>query len=166
MGEVPDPTTSGVDGTQLVGTAIMTTIIAPPMQSASVPDTIDGLVATHSKNLGGDVGARILAASFRQTSNQLAGAHARIAEQEVELRVANTAITELKVENAKLTAQLTTIAGTNRIKHACTFIGTAMLGLAVDLFKNNVATPAILLAVLGAALLVFVVLPHHGRIGQ
>jgi hypothetical protein len=162
MGQIPTAPNSGTEGNQAVGTSIVPVAIAPPMQAASVPDAIDGLIATHSRNLGGDVAARLLAASMRQTSNQLAAAHETIAEQSSELRAANTAITDLRVENASLLARLNEMIGTNRIKQFTTFVATAVLGVAVDLYKDDLSIPALLLGLLGIGLLLFASLPTHG----
>ncbi|MES2669918.1 MAG: hypothetical protein V4673_05775 [Pseudomonadota bacterium] len=163
MSDIPKISAAGGDGSQVIGTSLVPSDAAPPLQAASVPDAIDGLIATHSRNLGGDVAARLLAASMRDTSNQLAAAHQKISDFQNELKEANIKITELRVEAAQLTARLREILGNNRVKQAATFVGTALLGLAVDLYKNALVAPASLLFIFGFCLLIFVVLPFGGR---
>jgi len=156
MSQVPTAPASGTEGSQAVGTAIIPTTLAPPMQlqPSSVPDAIDGLVATHSRNLGGDVAARLLAGSMRDTSNQLAAAHETIAENARELKAANGVITDLRVELAGLKARLAAAVGTNQTSQVTTFIGTALLGVAVDLYKDGQIVIASLLGIFGLGLLV------------
>lgn len=162
MSQVPTAPASGTEGSQAVGTAIIPATIAPPMQAASVPDAIDGLIATHSRNLGGDVAARLLAASMRDTSNQLAAAHETIGEQVRELRAANGVITDLKVELASLKARLNEAIGATQTKQVATFVGTSLLGVAVDLYRNSLIVVASLLGILGLGLLVFAALSTRG----
>lgn len=162
MNNIPEISSSGVDGSQVVGTAIIPSSVAPPLQTASVPDAIDGLIATHSRNLGGDVAARLLAASMRDTSNQLAAAHHKISELSDDLKDSSMTISNLRVQKARIESRLEEVIGGNRIKNASVFVGTAILGVAVDLFKNNSMVPALLLSILGASLLIFVVLPFSG----
>lgn len=157
MSEVPDPTSTGVEGTQTQGLAVVPATLAPPMQISSVPDAIDGLLATHSRNLGGDVAARLLAASMRHTSNQLAAAHETISIKNSEEKAAIETITKLKVEIAELGGRLKQIQGASRTGSVCTFVGTALLGVAIDLYKSNVSVGAVLTGLLGVALLLFVI---------
>lgn len=163
MSDIPEISATGVDGSQITGTSLVPLDVAPPLQAMSVPDAINGLIATHSRNLGGEVSARLLAASMTDTSNQLAAAHHRISEHGTELKEANVTITDLKIENAQLKARLGEILGNNRIKQGVTFVGTALLGVAVDLYKNGILVAASLLSILGFCLLAFVVIPLNGN---
>ncbi|MGS1121756.1 hypothetical protein [Rhodanobacter sp. UC4436_H3] len=162
MSEIPKAISTGVDGTQSQGSALVPTAIAPPMQVATVPDAIDGLLATHSRNLGGDVAARLLAASMRDTSNQLAAAHQTISERNAEARSTAETMTSLRIEIAQLKERLSQAHSSSRTKSICTFVGTALLGVAIDLFKNNLTNAAVLIGLLAAGLLLFVVIPARG----
>lgn len=161
MAQVPSVSSDSTSGTQTVGPPLVYSVIAPPMQAATVPDAIDGLIATHSRNLGGDVSARLIAASMRQTSNQLDSAYETIATQASDLKVANSVITDLKVENASLTTKLNEVIGSNRLRQITTFVGTALLGMAVDLYKNGLIPSSLLLGLLGLGLLVFTSIPSR-----
>lgn len=162
MNEIPKISSSGVDGTQVSGASLMPVSAAPPLQSASVSDAVEGLLATHSRSLGGDVAARLLAASMRENSNQLADAHRKISEVENCLVNENKTNSDLRVENAKLRARIDELLGSARLKQGIIFIGTTLLGVAVDLYKDELMNLAFLLAILGSFLLLFVVLPIGG----
>jgi len=91
---------------------------------------------------------------MRDTSNQLAAAHETIAENARELKAANGVITDLRVELAGLKARLAAAVGTNQTSQVTTFIGTALLGVAVDLYKDGQIVIASLLGIFGLGLLV------------
>lgn len=165
MNEIPPVEPSGADGSQTIGVALTPVPIVPPMQVISiplhsnVPEAIEGLVVTHSRNLGGDVSARLIAASMRDTSNQLAAANEAIEKKDSELSELRNNVSDLRVDKAKLEASIQAIIGNNRIKQACTFIGTALLGVAVDLYKDDLTNAAYVIGFLGVAALIFVILP-------
>ena len=162
MSDVPEPTPSGVDGNQARGSSLVSAIPSPPMQSTVVADAVDGLVATHSRNMGGDVAAKLLAASMRQTSDQLASAHQIIADRDAEIRRCHAESSDLKIQVASLSERMSGLQSTYRAKGFCTFVGTALLGLAIELYKQKLTTPSVVVGALGLALLVFVLLPHTG----
>ncbi|WP_267094508.1 hypothetical protein [Xanthomonas sacchari] len=166
MSDVPDPTASGVDGTQARGSALVPTSVAPPMQSTVVADAVDGLVATHSRNLGGDVAAKLLAASMRQTSDQLASAHHIIAEKDSQIHKLHIENSTLKIKAAGQSEKINSLQGTYRAKAVATFVGTALLGVAIDLYKSGTGPASVITALLGAGLLVFALLPNIGVTGN
>lgn len=159
MSEVPDSTASGVDGTQARGLSLVPTSVAPPMQSSVVADAIEGLVATHSRNLGGDVAAKLLAASMRQTSDQLAGAHHAISVKDTEIQRLSSLVASLQSQIAGQSERIVGLQSTFRAKAIATFVGTALLGVAIDLYKSGIVPASVLTTLLGIGLFVFVLLP-------
>jgi hypothetical protein len=113
------------------------------------------LAATRPRNFGGEVAANLLAGSFSQMSTELqiqrehaSSAIERVNHLQQELGSANTRV-------AVLEERLDAHDRTQNVKHFAIFAGTALLAVAIDLFKAEMKAVGAIVAVLGAGLLVF-----------
>ena len=156
MTEVPKPRDSGVSGTQEVGADNTTALqVIPPMQSVTMTQAIEGLAASRPRSLGGDVSAAFIAAAMSQMSQELQATRGSLREKEERLQVLSDELTQVKVRNASLTSHLGVAGKTQRLRQFSIFAGTAILGISVDLFKNENMSLALLTAAIGIGLLVF-----------
>lgn len=156
MTDIPKPDDSGVIGTQEPGTETTGALVSvPPMQSMTMTQAIEGLAATRPRSLGGDVSAAFVAAAMSQTSQELQATRQSLQRKEDQLQLALDDLTVAKVEIARLNGHLDVASSSQRLRRFSIFAGTALLGVAVDLYKNNYINMSYLIAALGAGLLLF-----------
>lgn len=156
MTEIPVPDETGVAGTQRPGTNDPALFDAtPPLHGLPMTQVIEGLAASRPRSFGGEVPAALVAGAVTHLSHDLRDAQRMAQAKDEQLQRAQKELAMANVTIAKLSERLGATKGTQRLKQFCIFVGTALLGLSVDLFKNNLETPAYLIGALGGALLAF-----------
>jgi hypothetical protein len=151
--ETPKPRDSGVSGTQEKGEepqGVLETL--PPLTRPALHDAFIGLTATRPRNFGGDFNAALIGSMVDHFSQESIDAKQSLKQKNQELRDTIDELSAAKIELATLREKLGAAAGLSRVKQTCTFIGTAVLGIAVDLYKNNF-TISYLVGVSGAVLI-------------
>jgi hypothetical protein len=154
--EIPKPPEIGSAGNQQPEVSDLTPIEPyAPLMGLPLAQRVEGLAATKPRNLGGEVAATLIAGSFTQMSTDLqlqreqassATEHANRLQQEFATSSARVAVLE---------ERLAAYERTQTIKHIAIFAGTALLAVAIDLFKAELKALGSIVALLGAALLVF-----------
>ncbi|NNG60165.1 hypothetical protein HKD51_01060 [Pseudomonas fragi] len=151
--EIPNPKDSGVSGTQEKGGEYLGPIEAPLILSRqSLHDTFIGLTEKNPRNFGGDFNATVVASMISHCSQESADAKHFLKQKDQELRANTNELSAAKVEIAKLTEQLKSAVGISRATQGCTFLGTVILGFAVELYRSNFKI-SVLAGVVGAALI-------------
>lgn len=136
--ETPNPRDSGVSGTQEKGDepqGVLETL--PPFSRPALRDAFIGLTATRPRNFGGDFNAALIGSMVDHFSQESIDAKESLKQKNEELRDSIDELSVAKIEIATLREKLVAAAGVSRVKQTCTFIGTAVLGVAIDLYKSN-----------------------------
>lgn len=156
MAEIPTPVETGVAGTQQLGPVRSAPPDAtPPLHGLPMTQVIEGLAASRPKSFGGEVPAALVAGAVTHLSHDLRAAQRAAQTKDDQLQQALRDLSQAKERIATLTERLSAAQGSQRLKQICIFIGTALLGLSVDMYKNNMEKPSFLLAILGGSLLLF-----------
>lgn len=136
--DTPEPTESGVSGTQEKGEESTGVIeMLPPLGKQTLQDTFIGLTATRPRNFGGDFNATLIAGMIDHFSQESIDAKESLKQKNDELSEKIDELSAARIEIATLKERLGAAAGLSRVKQICTFAGTVALGIAVDLYKNN-----------------------------
>lgn len=154
--EIPEPPESGSTGTQVPTPEDASVLDATPaFQGILIAQAVEGLATKNSRNMGGGVGAMLLAGSFGQLTHDLDEARRTIRTKETELQRINDKQNSVATRVAVLEERLGSLTKSQRIRQVAVFSGTALFGIAIDLWKSALVTPAVLLAALGTVLLAF-----------
>lgn len=154
MDDVPVPRETGVSGTQVAGTAGPLEVTAtPPIHGLPITQTMEVLAATRARSLGGEVAAGLIAGSFTQISHDLEVTRSDLRTRDEQLRKATEELGTAKARIATLQERVGASSRVQHLKQLGIFSGTVLLGVAVDLYKNNLANLSYLLGAVGAVLL-------------
>ncbi|MCX7156293.1 MAG: hypothetical protein NTW45_07620 [Rhodocyclales bacterium] len=161
--DIPNPLLTGSTGTQQ---PVDGPVVLPepynPLAGLPLAQRVEGLAATHARNLGGEVAATLIAGSFSQLSDDLRIQREQNAEQLAKTSRLQDDLTTYRTQTAVLEERLRAVERTQSVKQVAVFAGTAMLAVAVDLYKGQLDALAAIVAVLGAGLLVFSWFTGHG----
>jgi hypothetical protein len=108
-----------------------------PLVGLPIVEAIEGLAATRSRSMGGEVAATLFAGCFSQVSQDLATARESLREKESEFQHVLQGLSDEKTKAAVLQERLDAMARSQHIKQVCILVGTATIGVAIDLYKNS-----------------------------
>lgn len=164
MSEIPIPQDTGSTGTQepLLGGPARAEEESP-LKGLPITQTVQGLAATHSRSMGGEVAANLIAGSFNQLSHDLQSTKQELSETRDQLRQANSDLSRANVKIATLEANTGADSRERHLKNFCIFAGTTFLGIGIELYKNNFDKFAYITGLLGTLLLLFGWIPSGGR---
>lgn len=148
--EIPDPKTTGVFGEQERGEEPQTTYQIIPRHA--LRDTVMGLTANRPKNFGGDLSATLIGSVVEHITQESIDIKHTLELKNNELRAIIDELSAATVKIAKLEVNLETAIAVSRIKQACIFIGTAVTGISIELFRNNFPI-SYLIGIFGLALI-------------
>jgi len=114
---------------------------------------MEALATNRPRSLGGEVAASLIAGSFTQLSHDLEVTRADLRTRDDQLRTVHVELGEARVKIAALRERVGSINRMQHLKQLSIFSGTALLGVAVDLYKNNLEKLSYLLGIIGVILL-------------
>lgn len=153
MIDVPEPDDSGASGTQTQAKESAVSLVPErAVVGRPLEQTIVGLAATNSRNMGGEVAASLLAGSFSHISHELSEARAEVKAIRKELDGANSSLQAEKVSNATLRGKLESVESEKAIRNVCLVAGTTIASFGVDQIRGNQLVAGITLVVIGVAL--------------
>jgi hypothetical protein len=151
---IPTPADTGSLGTQTPGAGELTVLDAvPAFRGLQIAQAVEGLAETRPRSFGGDVGARLLASSFSQLSQELEESRRTLQSKDADLQRLTADLSVSTTRVAVLEERLGAVRGGQRIRQLAVFAGTAIVGVAIELWKSDLVKLAILLAILGVVLL-------------
>jgi hypothetical protein len=164
MNEPPIQVESGASGAQVAGPIDQLSIDAtPPTHGLHIARVLEGLVVTHPRSFGGEVTANLLYASFAQLSHDLETTRNNLKIRDEQLQKLQDELACKKTTIAVLRERLGNIEFNQIIKQIATFTGTACLGLAADLYKNNLDHISYFIGGIGIILLLASLLTKRGE---
>lgn len=138
MTEIPKPTETGSSGTQQAGTSELVTIAEKsPLSGLPITQRVEGLAATHSRSMGGEVAANLIAGSFSQLSHDLQATRDELNNTRDELRQALNDLSNAKIRVAVLEERSSTAERDRHLKNLSITAGTALIGIGIELYRNN-----------------------------
>lgn len=135
------PVDSSADGSQQAqpDTSARSAYSLAPVEygASALPDAICRLSQSSPRSLGGEIGATLIAAATAHLSHELQ-------EQKIELRESRIRHDSLVASAAKkdihiavLSERIENISRGKHIRNTFMVFGTALLGFAIELFRNN-----------------------------
>lgn len=152
MSNMPTPTDSGASGTQQ-GDQVPDVQVESPMTGLPIVTTMEGLAAGHARSMGGEVTAALIVGSFKQMNHNLQEAQKELHDLRNKLEVDLGQLSDHKVKTAVLEERVKSFSRDRNIKNLCITIGMALIGIAIDLFRNNLRLLGVLMVILGVVLL-------------
>lgn len=154
--EIPKPTDTGSAGTQ---NAAATDSAAPsalaPFEGLPISRRVEGLAASRPRSMGGEVAAGLIAGSFTQLSQELTDARDDLKTTRSHIRELNDALLECRERAAVLAERVKSFARDRHLRNLCIVVGTALVGLGLDLLRSTLKMPGWICISSGAVLLIF-----------
>lgn len=138
MTEIPKPTDTGSSGTQQVGKDELVAVAKEnPFLGLPITQRVEGLAATHSRSMGGEVAANLIAGSFSQLSHDLQTTRQELSETRTELNQTLGELSETKTRAAVLEERANAAERDKHLKNLSITAGTALIGIGIELYRNN-----------------------------
>lgn len=156
MSEIPTPSDSGSNGTQVaVGGGLIPAEKESPLKGLPIAQRVEGLAATHSRSMGGELAANLISGIYTQLSHDLQSSKQEIIDTRAQLSKAQSDLSDAKTRIAVLEERLRTDSRDRHLKNFCIFLGTTFIGLGIDLVKSDFNTLGTISAISGTVLLIF-----------
>ncbi len=156
MIEIPKPTDTGSAGTQLVGTGeIATGAKESPFLGLPIIQRLEGLATTHSRSMGGEVAANLLAGSFSQISHDLQTTRQELRETRIELKQTLEELSKTKTRAAVLEERVNAAERDKHLKYFSITAGTVLIGIGIELYRNNFDKSGYIAGGFGLLLVIF-----------
>jgi len=134
---LPTPANTGANGMQLKGSANEPGFRADAPLEGVLLKTVKGLAENHPRSLGGDTNAAFLAGIVHHLTNDLESVKSKLNTKDAQTLELTTQLTNSRINETKLIEQLDSANKTSRINQWTGIIGTALLGIALDMYKSN-----------------------------
>ena len=151
MTDIPEPKDSGSSGTQQPAKAEVAHAVSP-MSGLPIVQTVDGLAATRSRSLGGEVAANLIAGSFNQLQHQLTEMKYEVSSVREKLDEAKEGLANEKIENAVLKGEIDSLNNEKNIRNVCLTAGPTIAAFGVDQLKSKSYVTGWLLVILGVVI--------------
>jgi hypothetical protein len=162
---LPPPAGSGVTGTQQMGSSNDLSIqVAAPLEGVLL-NTVRGLATNNPRSLGGDSNAAFLAGIVHHLTEDLESVKRKLGTKEQAISELTNDLSQARIKVAELTEQLKSANQSSRLNQWTGIFGTALLGIALDMFKSNMNL-SYAVALLGGCILILpIATTHLGRQG-
>ena len=138
MTDVPQPQDTGSSGTQQAASPELSIVErGSPLHGLLITQTVEGLAATRSRSMGGEVAASLLAGSFSQLSFDLQATRNELKEVREDLSRKAEEFSDIKTKAAVLQERVTAHERDRHLRNLSIAVGTILIGVGIELFKNN-----------------------------
>lgn len=141
MSDIPEPSDTGSLGTQITSES-SSAISQPesPMAGLPIVQTLDGLAATRSRSMGGEVAATLISGCFNQLEHELSVTKKELADSRMQLDDVKEILTTVRIENARIRGEIDSLNNEKTIRNVCLLAGTAIAGFGLDLCNKSQTT--------------------------
>lgn len=149
--DIPNPEDTGSIGSQ-VSSSSDVSIIPECYVGTTIPERIEGLVAQYPHRLGGEIGAQLIAGCYTQMSKELNKCQENINTLNRINSEGKEEISNLKISNAQLNERISANGRNRIIENLSITIGMALLGIAIELYKNKLNQLSCIITIMGIVL--------------
>lgn len=136
--EIPKPTDTGSAGTQQAGTGEIVAIAKEsPFAGLPITQRVEGLAATHSRSMGGEVAANLIAGSFSQLSYDLHTTRQELGDVRQELKQTIGELSHAKTRAAVLEERANAAERDRHPRNISITVGMALIAIGIDLYRSN-----------------------------
>lgn len=157
---LPAPSNTGANGTQRPGSPDEPGFEAAAPLEGVLLNTVRGLARSNPRSLGGDTNAAFLAGIVHHLTNDLESVKIKLNAKELKIFELSGDLAEARTNVTKLTERLSSASKTSRINQWTGIIGTALLGIALDMYKSNMQL-SYAVAILGGSILLLPIAATH-----
>lgn len=136
MTDIPTPEESGSDGTQKPATQELATPESP-FGGLPITRVMEGLAASKSRSMGGEVAAGLIAGSFTQISHELQETKQDLRDTRSALDKAREDLSICKSRAAVLEERVESNLRGRHLRNLGIAVGTTMVGVGIELLKND-----------------------------
>lgn len=152
--DIPKPVETGSDGTQQAHVARLGTVEPEsPFSGLPIARVVEGLAMTRARSMGGEVAAGLIAGtmtqlsySYQETKNELHTANDKLDKIREDLSACKT-------RAAVLEERVLAHSRSRHLKNISIATGTALIGIGIQLFRNNFDKFSVMVGGLGVLLL-------------
>lgn len=149
---VPDPPQTPSASGQEARQGDSDLVLAEPLTELPIARTISGLASTHSRSMGGEFSAALIAGATSQIAHELSSVKAAQAQTQLKLETAQEKLSAANIENAVLRERIESDKGARHLRNFAIFAGTTLLAAAIQLGNINQKTYAVAAGVGGIVL--------------
>lgn len=150
MQEIKEPEDTGSLGTQESGEdEFQTPEVIPALKGSDVSNTLQGLASTGTKRFGGEVAAKLLVTSISLIETQLHETKEELKQSRTDNKDLTKELSHAKTCVAVLKERIMSIKGSRKLVNIAITCGTILLGVAVELFRNNYNEVSVISAIIG-----------------
>ena len=161
MTEIHEPEDSGSSGTQERGKEISSAInTESPLYGLPITRTVEGLAATNSRSLGGEVAANLIAGSFTQISHELQQTKNDLKQVRNELNETKDELTDNKINSAILYERVNSLTSGRHLHNLSITAGTVLISIGIEFYRNSFEKISFIISGLGSLLVLFGWLSH------
>ena len=154
MNTIPSPQDTGTTGTQKQTSDSVSLVESPqPLKGLPIADAVTGLASTHSRSLGGEVAASLLASSFTQISHELQYAKLQVKDLTIELKTSEQEKHDWKEKALVLQERVEANQAIRKLGNISITLGTALVGIGIELYRNKLEGVSYLCAAIGGGLI-------------
>lgn len=154
MTDIPKPDETGSTGTQQTGTAgVVSVEQESPLQGLPITQIVEGLAATRSRSMGGEVAANLIAGSFTQLSHNFQETKQELQSTRRALEHAREELSDYKTKTAVLQERVSNIFRDRHLKNLSITAGTILIGLGIEFYRNNLEKTSYIVTGLGTLLI-------------
>lgn len=154
MTDIPKPDETGSAGTQQTGTAgVVPAEQESPLQGLPITQIVEGLAATRSRSMGGEVAANLIAGSFTQLSHNFQETKQELHSTRRELERTREELSGYKIKAAVLQERVSYLFRDRHLKNLSITVGTVLIGLGIEFYRNNLEKTSYIVTGLGALLI-------------
>lgn len=155
-GEV-SPVDSSSDGSQTLQRNPPSTLASPlaavEFGASPLPEAICRISQVSPRSLGGEIGATLIAAATTHLSHELLEKKTELRESRNKTNELEATIARKNVHIAVLSERIESVSRGKHIRNTFMVLGTALLGFAVELFRNSMTEYAWSCAFIGAVII-------------
>lgn len=154
MTEIPKPKETGSAGTQQTGpTGVVPIEQQSPLQGLPITEVVEGLAATRSRSMGGEVAANLIAGSFTQLSHNYQETRQELRNTRLELARVQDDLSDYKTKTAVLQERVNNEFRERHLKNVSITAGTVLVGIGIEFYRNNLEKASYVVAGLGLLLI-------------
>lgn len=150
---VREPQDTGTAGTQQPASPTENlNQLGAALQGLPMVQAVVGLATTRSKGLGGEITAGLLAGIVHQTAQEYHDTKRELATTRERLEQKQQALADSRQEVAVLLVRLREVSSGRHLRNLLIIVGSFLIGLGFDSYRNGLNTGAIIFCGLGALL--------------
>ncbi|WKZ33091.1 MAG: hypothetical protein QY316_01395 [Thermodesulfobacteriota bacterium] len=136
--EIPKPANTGSTGTQVVKPEIVQALEESPLKGLPIAQTIEGLAATKSKNMGGEVTATLVAGVVNQLQFELQSKDAELKEARNELKQTHADLSASRIKAAVLQERINSFLKEKHLGNLIIVVGTGLISFGIDMSIDGI----------------------------